>query len=85
MAWIRMVGENEAMGVVKETYERSVSQGHSGLTEVSEIVKVFSLRPDLLLQYLAFWGSITFGGSGLGRYREELIAVSISALVHCKF
>jgi hypothetical protein len=28
---------------------------------------------------------MTFGGSGLGRYREELISVSISAVCKCRF
>jgi hypothetical protein len=55
------------------------------MPEVPEIIKVFSARPELLQARVAFQNTITFGGSGLGRYREELIATSISALLSCKF
>lgn len=83
MAWIRMVNEDEATGFVKEEYERSGRR--PGVRVVSEIVKVFSLRPELLVTRQAFGNTMTFGGSGLGRYREELIAVSISAILHCRY
>jgi alkylhydroperoxidase family enzyme len=84
MAWIKMVNESEATGLVREEYER-----HYALIKkqggVGEIVKVFSLRPDLLRARVDFGNAMTFGGSGLGRYREELIATSISAQLSCKF
>ncbi|MBI4464444.1 MAG: hypothetical protein HY647_07045 [Acidobacteria bacterium] len=84
MAWVRMVHEDEATGVVKQVYQRHMTQFRRG-EAVGEIVKVFSLRPDLLEARVALGNTMTFGGSGLGRYREELIAVSISALLSCKF
>ena len=52
---------------------------------LSEIVKVFSLRPELLEARQHFGHTMHFGGSGLGRYREELIATSISAILRCRF
>ena len=85
MAWIKMVEEDEATGAVKEAYEWGLSQNQPGEVGVSEVIKVFSLRPDILQQRDIFSNAITFGGSGLGRYREELIAVSISSIVHCKY
>lgn len=81
MAWIRTIRQDEAEGIVKEEY--SHRWGASG--EVPEVISVFSLRPDLLQARVAFSRVMTFGGSGLGRYREELIAVSISQLLGCKF
>ncbi|OFW43228.1 MAG: hypothetical protein A3J28_17430 [Acidobacteria bacterium RIFCSPLOWO2_12_FULL_60_22] len=84
MAWIKLVQEDEATGTVREIYRRHrVAFGREGA--VGEIVKVFSLRPDLLEARVAFGNTMTFGGSGLGRFREELIAVSISALLKCLF
>jgi hypothetical protein len=83
MAWIRTVPESEAEGIVRAQYDHVLRQ--LGMPEVPEIIKVFSERPDLLQARVAFQNSITFGGSGLGRYREELIATSISALLSCKF
>ena len=72
MAWIRMVEEDPDTGVTRDVTGGGVPQ-------------IFSLRPDLKKQRDTFSYAMTFGGSGLGRYREELIATSISALVHCKF
>lgn len=81
MAWIKVIHENEAEGLVKEVY----LGGHTPFGGVDEILKVFSLRPDLLVARAAFGASMTFGGSGLGRYAEELIAVSISGILRCKY
>ncbi len=81
MAWIRIIEEDEATGLLKEIYKRSKKRG----SETSEIVKVFSLRPELMDVRLHFGQKMTFGGSGLGRFREELIAVSISAACQCRY
>lgn len=72
MAWIKIVEEDPKSGVMREI-------------TASGVTKIFSLRPELKRQRDTFSYAMTFGGSGLGRYREELIATSISALVHCKF
>lgn len=80
MAWIKMVGEEEATGLVKEIYQKS----RNGKQQ-SEVVKVFSLRPELMELRVRFGDRMTFGGSGLGRYREELVAVSISAICECRY
>ena len=81
MAWIRIIEEDEATGLLKKIYKRSKKQG----SEASEVVKVFSLRPDLMDVRVRFGQHMTFGGSGLGRFREELIAVSISAACQCRY
>ncbi len=80
MAWIQMVPEDKATGPLKEGYN---PRGRT--IAASEIVKVFSLRPELLDVRLRFSRCTTFGGSSLGRYREELIAVSISAACKCRY
>ncbi len=80
MAWVDVVSEHEATGLVKEIYGRS---RHGSVQ--AEIVKVFSLRPELMDIRVRFGDRMTFGGSGLGRYREELISVSISAVCECRF
>jgi hypothetical protein len=80
MAWVKVVAEEEATGLVKQIYQRS----KRGSVQ-SEVVKVFSLRPELMDLRVRFGDRMTFGGSGLGRYREELIAVSISAICQCRY
>jgi len=80
MAWVKVVPENEATGLVKEIYEENERGQHT-----AEIIKVFSLFPKLLDVRRRFSKVITFGGSGLGRYREELIALSLSGLLQCRY
>lgn len=80
MAWVEMVSESAATGLLKEIYERPRPSG-----ELSEVHKIFTLRPELMDVRHRFQDPITFGGSGLGRYREELIAVSISAVLGCRY
>jgi hypothetical protein len=84
MAWVKMIEEHEATGIVREEYERRLVEIRKP-GGVAEIVKVFSLSADLLRARAAFGNAMTFGGSGLGRYCEELIATSISVQLSCKF
>ena len=83
MSWIEEINEAQATGDVQLAYEKSMK--FSGHSKVPPIIKVFSLRPDLLRARVGFASAITFGGSGLGRRAEELIATSISGLLSCKF
>lgn len=83
MSWIEEISEAEATGDVQVAYEESMR--FSGHPTVPPIIKIFSLRPDLLKARVGFATAMTFGGSGLGRRSEELIATSISGLLNCKF
>ncbi len=81
MAFIHMIGPDEAEGDLKEIYERdSAAWGH-----VSPVTRMWSLRPDALEKYLAFKKTLFFGGTTLGRVREELLAVVLSRLTRCSF
>ena len=83
MSWIEEMSEAEATGDVQVAYEESMR--FSGHPKVPPIIKIFSLRPDLLKARVGFASAMTFGGSGLGRRAKELIATSISGLLSCKF
>ena len=48
-------------------------------------LKALTLKPDLLLKFTDFSNAITFGGSSLGRRREEFISFFVSNLLHCKY
>ncbi len=81
MAWIKTIEESEATGEVKEHYDEIGKKwGY-----VPNIRKVHSIKPELMRQYHAFSHVVTFGGSSLGRKREEMLAVMISALLKCKY
>ncbi len=81
MAWVRIVREEEATGLLREIYGRRSPSGRP----LPEVIRVFSNRPELMDLRARVQERIALGGSGLGRFREELIAVSISALTNCRF
>ncbi|MGH7771700.1 MAG: peroxidase [Candidatus Binatia bacterium] len=82
MAYIKIIDESEATGQLKEIYEKRKSH-HSG--KVSNIAKLFSLRPDLLEAQHKFSRAIQFGGSSLGVKREEMLSVLIGSLLKCSY
>ncbi len=73
--------ESEAAGDGKEIYARA--RGRRGY--VGNIVKVHSIKPELMRGYQEFSHTVTFGGTSLGRQREEMVAVMVSALVKCRY
>ncbi|MBI3076395.1 MAG: carboxymuconolactone decarboxylase family protein [Deltaproteobacteria bacterium] len=44
-----------------------------------------SLKPAVLERLVAFRDQLTFGGSSLGRRREELISFHVSAVNRCEY
>lgn len=82
MPYIETIDESAATGAIKGVYEKRMSN-HSG--KVSNIAKIFSLRPDLLEAQHVFSRAIQFGGSSLGVKREEMISVLVGALLKCSY
>ena len=82
MPYIRTIDESEATGSIREIYEKRKDH-HSG--KVSNIAKLFSLRPDLLEAQHLFSRAIQFGGSSLGVKREEMISVLVGSLLKCSY
>ena len=82
MPYIRTINESEATGRIEEIYEKR-KDNHSG--KVSNIAKLFSLRPDLLEAQHIFSRAIQFGGSSLGVKREEMISVLVGSVLKCSY
>ncbi|MFQ5914061.1 MAG: peroxidase [Nitrospinota bacterium] len=81
MTWIKTIEESGATGVVKEIYDASRrDRGYVG-----NILKAHSIKPELMRQYRVFSHTVTFGGTSLGRQREEMVAVMVSALLKCRY
>ncbi len=85
MAWVKMVGRDQAAGALRAEYDRIAAQFADRGGAIPEVTAILSSRPDLMIARNRLSNSCTFGGSGLGRLREELIATSISALLACRF
>ncbi len=81
MAWIKTVDESEATGELKKYYDGRWAAG----LRAGNIHKIHSIKPELLNAYFAFSRSVTFGATSLGRRREEMLAVMISALLKCRY
>jgi alkylhydroperoxidase family enzyme len=84
MVWIKTIPEDEAAGLVKEVYDHSQARVRVK-DRVPEVVKVFSLKPKVLEAVENLRTALKDGASGLGRDREEMIAVVISALTRCTY
>ncbi len=84
MAWVETFGEKEATGRLAEIYAEVMKHPVGG-GRVANVIKSMGLRPEALLGVWRLNMGITFGASTLGRAREEMIALAVSALNHCHY
>jgi hypothetical protein len=82
MARIRMVGESEAEGPLKELYAQAKEQSPIGI--VAPILQTMSLRPDFLAAIQAA-SRMHFTDGALTRAQHEMIASYVSALNRCRY
>lgn len=81
MAWIEVIGEQDATGELKAHYQ--------GLLEpwggVDNILKIHSLNPDSLAAHVMLYKTVMYGKSPLKRPEREMIAVAVSAANRCHY
>jgi hypothetical protein len=78
MVWIKQIGPDENR-TIKELHDYRVrTHGYW-----PNVLSAQSLKPEVLERLLAFQDRLTFGGSSLGRRKEELISFHVSALNDC--
>lgn len=80
MAWIKTLGSADDPDV-KAVYDHRM-QTHGYWPNV---LAAQTLRPRVLRALMAFQEQLTFGGSSLGRRKEELISFYVSALNECQY
>ena len=80
MVWIDLPAIEDGSPLSKATQVYR-TQGR----EVPGVIASMSHSPDALRRVLQMNSAVTFGGSSLGRYREELIATTVSALNQCYY
>jgi alkylhydroperoxidase family enzyme len=81
MAWIATVSEHEAHGRLKEIYDSFAGK----FPVVPNIMKAFSLKPEVLGSAAGLVTNVTFGASSLSRAQEEMIATAVSSLNRCHY
>lgn len=81
MAWIKTIDERDATGLLKKEYDAAIRRAG----RVFNIVKINSLKPDLLRTFMQIYLKLMYGASGLSRTRREMIAVVVSKLNQCHY
>jgi len=81
VAYLRLIEEAEADGLLKEEYDAAVERAG----KVFNILKAMSLRPAVLRASIALYKEVMFGESGLTRRERELLATVSSAAQNCHY
>ena len=81
MAYLRLVDEDEASGLLKDEYDAAVARAG----KVFNIVKAMSLRPGVLRRSMELYREAMHGRSGLSRIERELLAVVVSRANDCHY
>ncbi len=82
MSYIKEIEPADAQGELTEIYEEMMKARGGRLAPV---MKVLGLKPDLLRKVRALNSVVSFGGSKLGRRKEEMLATLISSLNGCHY
>ena len=84
MAWISVLSREEALRAFPNDEGQVIRRWSEESSSVG-IIQVFSIIPAMMLARIKFAWSMAFGGSGLGRRMEELIATQVSGLLGCVY
>ncbi len=81
LAWIQIIDEDTAQGLLKAQYEDvRVRRGR-----VSNVMKAHSLDPETIHLHLDLYLHLMFGKSTLTRVQREMIAVVVSRTNNCRY
>ena len=81
MAFLRLIGEDEASGALRREYDAAIARAG----KVFNVVKSMSLRPGVLKRSMDLYRAIMFGPSELSRIERELLAVVVSRANDCHY
>ena len=81
MAWINVIDEADATGVLKRHYDKMIEPWGG----VDNILKIHSLNPRSLMAHFDLYKTVMHGRSDLSKAQREMIAVVVSAENHCKY
>lgn len=81
MAWIEVIDEEEAVGRLKELYQK-YEEPWGG---VDGILKIHSLNVKSMQTHYDLYAHLMRGRSDLSRIQREMIAVVVSAVNRCHY
>ena len=81
MSWIKVIDETEAVGELREIYDK-MAEPWGG---VDNILKIHSLNPASLRAHFDLYVTLMRGKSGLTRIQREMIGVVASAANQCHY
>ena len=81
MAYLRLIGEREATGALRDEYDAAVERAG----KVFNIVKAMSLNPAVLKASMELYRQIMQGPSELSRAERELLATVVSSANRCHY
>jgi alkylhydroperoxidase family enzyme len=79
--YLRLIGEGEATGELRDEYDAALARAG----KVFNIVKSMSLNPRVLGASMGLYKAIMFGPSELSRVERELLAVVVSCANDCHY
>ena len=83
MAVVDMVAEDEAVGKVKEIYAEIMES--LGIDFVPNMYKAMAVKPDFLESNWRKVKAVMVESGRLDRMTKEIIAVSVSAIMGCRY
>ncbi len=81
MAYIRVIGPDEADGFLKQQYDAAIKRSGS----VSNVVSVQGHNSKVLESSIKFYREVMFGESPLSRAQREMMAVVVSKTNKCHY
>ena len=81
MSWIEKIEPGDAEGALEKIYSEAMRRAG----RVYEIVRLQSLRPDVLAAWIAYYKAVMFGRSGLTRPEREMLATVVSRTNDCHY
>ena len=81
MAWIKIIDESQAEGLLARIYEEAQKRGG----HVSNIRKIQSNNPPALKGMLELYKAVVLADSPLTRARREMLAVVVSKINGCVY
>ncbi len=81
MAWIRLVEESDAHGLLARIYASATKRAG----KIFQILRVQSNNPETLKASMNLYTTAMFGKSALSRVQREMLAVVVSRANECHY